>query len=304
MLQGIAIGGEIPGAWVFVSEHVPAKRMGLANGMVTSGLTLGILLGSLMALFINSTYIKSEIIEFAWRIPFIAGGILGFITVYLRRYLEETPVFKEMQALKALSQTLPIKAVYQDHKPAILISILATWLLTAGIVVVILFAPELMKSDAFGIPAKITSRMQSFTIVTLSIGCIFSGWLCDKIGAGKTFIGMCSALAISSSIFYHNIGHVDYDTLTMLYVITGFFVGIVGGVPFVIVRAFPANIRFTGLSFSYNLSYAIFGGLTPLFLGIVNKINPLSGAYYVLFLSILGVFCGIYLLSTAEKNNK
>ena len=296
MLQGIAIGGEIPGAWVFVSEHVPAKRIGLANGMATSGLTLGILLGSLMALFINSHFDKADITAYAWRFPFIVGGILGFITVFLRRYLEETPVFREMQALKALSQSLPIKSVYQHHKPAIVLSILATWLLTAGIVVVILFAPELMKSDAFHIPAKVATTMQSFAIVALALGCITTGWLCDKFGAGKTFMVMCSALGVSSTLFYQAIGQVDYATLTQLYVITGFFVGVIGGVPYIMVNAFPANIRFTGLSFSYNLSYAIFGGLTPLFLGIINKINPLGASYYVLFLCFMGVGCGVYLI--------
>ena len=301
MVQGIAIGGEIPGAWVFVSEHVPPKRIGIANGMVTSGLTLGILLGSLMALLINSSFSKPDITAFAWRIPFFVGGILGFVTVYLRGYLHETPVFKEMQAMKTLNQGLPIATVWNEHKPAILISILATWLLTAGIVVVILFAPELMKSPYFNIPAKVTLTMQSLAIVALATGCIFTGWMCDKVGVGKTFIGMCAALAVSSSIFYHSIGNADYATLSSMYVVTGFFVGIVGGVPYIMVHAFPAKIRFSGLSFSYNLSYAIFGGLTPLFLGYVNAINPLSASYYVVFLSIMGVFCGWYLLKNSRS---
>jgi MFS family permease len=294
MLQGIAIGGEIPGAWVFVSEHVPANRVGIANGMVTCGLTFGILLGSSMALLINSSFSHSEIAEYAWRIPFIVGGMLGFVAVYLRRYLEETPIFKEMQERKILNQGLPIATVYRHHKPAILISALATWLLTAGIVVVILFSPELMKSDLFNIPAKTALIMQNFAILALAAGCIFTGYLCDKFGVGKTFVVMCSALAISSSIFYHSIGKVDYLILTVMYAITGFFVGIAGAVPSLMVRVFPAHIRFTGLSISYNLSYAIFGGLTPLFLGIANKINPLSSSYYVVFLSLVGVFCGLY----------
>lgn len=294
MLQGIAIGGEIPGAWVFVSEHVPNNRVGFANGMVTSGITAGILLGSLMTLLINQSYSAKEVAEYAWRIPFVVGGVLGFVAVYLRRYLEETPVFKELQQLKMLSERLPLATVTRHHKPAIFISALVTWLLTAGIVVVILFAPELMKSDTFNIPAITTLTMQSWAILALSIGCVVTGYLCDKIGLTKTFVGMCCLLAISSSIFYHSIGHVDYETLTVMYTITGFFVGVVGGVPYVMVRVFPANIRFTGLSFSYNLSYAVFGGLTPLFLGVVNKIDPLSASYYIVFLSLVGIFCGFY----------
>ncbi len=45
VLQGAAIGGEVPGAWVFVAEHVPARRIGIACGTLTAGLTVGILLG-------------------------------------------------------------------------------------------------------------------------------------------------------------------------------------------------------------------------------------------------------------------
>ena len=301
MLQGIAIGGEIPGAWVFVSEHVPANRVGIANGMVTGGLTAGILLGSLMALLINSSFSKADITDYAWRIPFIVGGLLGFVTVYLRRYLHETPIFKEMQARKALSEELPIATVYKHFKPQILLSCLTTWLLTAGIVVVILFAPELMKSDIFNVPPKVALTMQSFTIIALAIGCVFTGHMCDKHGAGKTFVVMCIGLAISSTIFYHSIGNVDYVTLTVMYVVTGFFVGIVGGVPNIMILLFPAKIRFTGISFCYNVSYAIFGGLTPLFLGIANKSYPLSASYYVDFLSIVGVFCGLYLVKNRLK---
>ena len=125
--------------------------------------------------------------------------------------------------------------------------------------------------------------------------------MCDKHGAGKTFVVMCIGLAISSTIFYHSIGNVDYVTLTVMYVVTGFFVGIVGGVPNIMILLFPAKIRFTGISFCYNVSYAIFGGLTPLFLGIANKSYPLSASYYVDFLSIVGVFCGLYLVKNRLK---
>ncbi|STV58988.1 L-Proline/Glycine betaine transporter ProP [Klebsiella pneumoniae subsp. ozaenae] len=38
ILQGAAIGGEVPGAWVFVAEHVPEKRIGIACGTLTAGL--------------------------------------------------------------------------------------------------------------------------------------------------------------------------------------------------------------------------------------------------------------------------
>lgn len=100
VIQGIAIGGEIPAAWTFVSEHVPERRIGIANGLLTAGLSLGILLGALMSLFISLQFTEAEIKDWAWRVPFILGGIFGFVALYLRSYLKETPVFKAMQAKK------------------------------------------------------------------------------------------------------------------------------------------------------------------------------------------------------------
>ena len=94
ILQGAAIGGEVPGAWVFVSEHVPAKRVGMACGMLTGGLTSGILLGSLAATAVNVNLAPEQVLDYGWRIPFLLGGLLGLLAVYLRSYLQETPVFE------------------------------------------------------------------------------------------------------------------------------------------------------------------------------------------------------------------
>src|SRR5687767_5775498 len=80
MVQGAAVGGEVPGAWVFVSEHVPEHRIGFACGTLTSGLTLGILLGSLVATAINKIYGPEQVLAFGWRVPFIVGGVFGFFS--------------------------------------------------------------------------------------------------------------------------------------------------------------------------------------------------------------------------------
>ena len=61
ILQGVAIGGEVPGAWVFVAEHVPEQRFGFGIGTLTAGLTTGILFGSLMAGAINTIYSPADV---------------------------------------------------------------------------------------------------------------------------------------------------------------------------------------------------------------------------------------------------
>ena len=140
ILQGAAIGGEVPGAWVFVAEHVPEKRIGIACGTLTAGLTVGILLGSVVATLINTSLTPQGIHDGGWRIPFLLGGVFGLVAMYLRRWLQETPIFLEMQQRKALAQELPVKAVVLKHQKAVAVSMLLTWLLSAGVVVVILMS--------------------------------------------------------------------------------------------------------------------------------------------------------------------
>ena len=102
ILQGAAIGGEVPGAWVFVAEHVPARRVGVACGTLTAGLTAGILLGSLVATAINRGMSPGDVSDWGWRLAFVLGGVFGIVAMYLRRWLHETPVFAEMQQRKAV----------------------------------------------------------------------------------------------------------------------------------------------------------------------------------------------------------
>src|SRR5262249_9966512 len=78
-------------------------------------------------------------------------------------------------------------------------------------------------------------------------------------------------------------------------------VGVVGGVPYVLVRAFPAAIRFSGLSFSYNVAYAIFGGLTPMFVSLLVASVPLAHLYYLLALCALGCAVGAVLWRDEQR---
>lgn len=166
ILQGAAIGGEVPGAWVFVAEHVPEKRIGIACGTLTAGLTVGILLGSVVATLINTSLTPQGIHDGGWRIPFLLGGVFGLIAMYLRRWLQETPIFLEMQQRKALAQELPVKAVALKHQKAVVISMLLTWLLSAGVVVVILMSPVWLQKH-YGFAPAIT--LQANSIATINV---------------------------------------------------------------------------------------------------------------------------------------
>jgi len=293
VLQGAAIGGEVPGAWVFVSEHVHPRHVSFACGTLTAGLTGGILLGSLVASAVNKTYTPAEMLTEGWRIPFIIGGVFGFVSVWLRQWLHETPVFRELQAAQALAEEMPLKKVVREHRVSVLLVMLLTWLLSAAIIVMILMTPTLVQK-LFAVPAATALEASSIATLFLTLGCIVFGELADRIGSGPVLTFGCAALATVSLLFYQQMS-VATDHINTLYALCGFFVGVIGVVPGVAVRAFPAVVRFSGLSFSYNVAYAVFGGLTPVFVSLLLVTDRMAPAHYVVAVCTLGVMVGVYL---------
>lgn len=298
ILQGAAVGGEVPGAWTFVAEHVPDRHVGLACGTLTAGLTVGILLGSLIATAINTHFSAAEVAAFAWRIPFLVGGAFGLLAVFLRRLLAETPVFEELRRRRALVSGLPLKIVLAGHGRAVVISMLLTWLLTAAIVVVILMTPTLIQK-LFAIPAPRALAANSVATFFLSIGCVALGALGDRVGAARTLLFGSIALLLSTYALYFGVQQAPQH-LFALYALAGFCVGVVGVIPALLVRAFPAAVRFSGISFAYNVAYAIFGGFTPLLVTVLMRQQPLAPAHYVAALCVLGVV--LALLPMAQRS--
>ncbi len=293
MLQGAAIGGEVPGAWTFVAEHVPFRRVGLACGFLTSGLSFGIMLGSLIAFAINSLFTPEDVAGYAWRIPFLLGGLFGLIAVYLRRWLEETPIFMEMKKSKSLTDKLPLGLVLKHHMRGVIISALLTWVLSAAIVVTTLMTATFLQK-LYGYTPTQALAGTSFGTLFLIFGVIIAGALIDRIGSGLFFMGASIFFGIATFTFYSYAG-TSLQTMFVLYGVMGLSVGMAGAVPYVMVRAFPASVRFSGLSFAYNVSYAVFGGLTPIGVTTALAINPMAHAWYLVFIAILAFAIGLYL---------
>ncbi len=290
IMQGAAIGGEAPGAWVFVTEHVSPRHRNLACGSLSAGLCAGILIGSLVARTINAEFDEAQLLAWGWRLPFLLGGVFGLIAMYLRRLLHETPVFVDMQAQRTLSAEVPLKSVLREHRGAIVLTMLLTWLLTAAVVVALLMLPTLLQGS--GIDRNAALSANTLAIAATVVANVVLGWLADRIGAGRV-LALCSALlGISFWMLYSNALLGIFSP--WLYVVVGFSVALTAVVPAIAVSGFPAAVRFSGLSFAYNVAYAIAGGLTPVLLALAMKDNPAAPMHYIAGMAVLGVVLGIY----------
>ncbi|WP_245286744.1 MFS transporter [Bradyrhizobium sp. ARR65] len=293
ILQGAAMGGEMPGAWTFVAEHVARRHLGFACGVLTSALAIGNLLGALAGILINRLYQPAEILAFAWRLPFLAGGILALLSVYLRRWLVETPIFKELQASKELAVELPLKIVLRGHRGSILSSAALTLLLAVTIIVVFAMTPTLLQTR-YGIDAETSFEATSLATTCLAASCVGFGILADLLGVGMFFVlGAPFLAACTYSLYALLPGHPE--RLFPLYALVGLSAGVVSGVPWALVQSFPPLVRFSGVAFSYNVAYAICSGVTPPLITLALRVDPLAHAHAVL------LACAVAFLSGAVR---
>ncbi len=293
ILQGIAIGGEVPGAWTLVAEQMPRNQVGLACGLVSSALASGMLLGAAVVAIVNSTFQPSEVEAFAWRIPFVIGALFGLPAIYARWWLKETPVFTGLSERRTLVPELPLKAILRDHLKAIVLSMLLTWALSATILVTGLMTATLLQT-VYGFSAQHALLATSIGAMALVIGNVLFGAIIDRIGPGLSLMAGSLFFALASFAFYSLAG-LSVTTLYLLYFAMGLAVGLVTAVPYVMVMVFPARVRVTGISFSYNIAYAVFGGLTPAVLAWLVEFDPMAPAYYMLFIAALAFALGAFI---------
>ncbi|MCW8809041.1 MAG: MFS transporter, partial [Rhodanobacter sp.] len=176
-----------------------------------------------------------------------------------------------------------------------------TWMLTAAIMVLILMTPSLVQSVFHVAPARafLGSNVASFA---LAAGCLFYGWLTDRIGYAPALLLGAIGLLLTGYALYLDL-QAGGAHFVVLYALSGFGVGVVGVVPTLMVAAFPPAVRFSGLSFSYNVAYALFGGLTPPLIGLmVQRFGVLAPAHYVAFTACIGIGVAVFVMLARRRS--
>lgn len=291
LLQAIAIAGEVPAAWTFVSEQVPVNQVGFANGLLTAALSMGILLGSLTVMTLHITWTPTQIHDWVWRVPFLVGGILGVLAIWMRRKLQETPIFLAIKQRRLLYQGLPIAKVWQSHKRLLLVGMGMNWFLLATVAVVLLAMPNLLKQQ-LGFSDQTAYLWQASGIVLQAVGCMVFGRSADKMGIGKTAVLGAVMMLLSASVFYFGLSRIPTIMLAVAYAVMALCAGSGACLGKMVVR-FPAPIRLSGMAATYNLSSALFGGISLPLVAALGKQFAWGSWVYLAVLAVMFASMGM-----------
>jgi len=261
LLQGIGLGGEWGGAVLMVVENSAARNRGLLGSTVQVGWPIGNLaaVGIFAAL---SQVPESDFLAWAWRIPFLFSIALVAVALYIRLQLEETPVFREIEARKEVAQ-VPLVEILTRHRRAFFTAIglklsEVTYAIVAGT-----FAISYVTGNLAMPRSVIINAVFLAAVVALVMIPVF-GWLSDRIGRKRMFYASCVfAMAFAFPMFWL-LDTKDPLTITLTTVAAitfGQMIGFAVGAPWYS-ELFAARLRYSGASLGFQIGAAI-AGLTP-----------------------------------------
>jgi MFS family permease len=262
LVQGASIGGEIPGAIVFVYEHAPAEKIGRLLGILFLGIGLGAGVSTGVNALVSHYFSAAQMIAFAWRIPFIMALVLGGAGYILRRKTTESPLFQaylEAQHVKQVmlkDMRLPLlQGSGLVFFPAVLVSV--------GLYLPSYWLDRCLSSNA----PVFLAMMAGFLITALFMP--FLGQLGDKIGRKKLyFFGVALTLASLPLLM-------EFLSRPSPWVLYGFnlsyyflIVIMAACYPGLLAALFPVEKRYQCVALSYAGTYAI-AGVSPFVVSVL-----------------------------------
>ena len=281
IVQGIALGGELPGAFVIVYESVKG-RVGFQAGILFTFVSFGFLFSDVAGFALESVFGS-----YAWRLGFIIGGLLGFFGYYIRRSLHETPQFENIDNQKRHS----FSSLVSTYGANLLAGICIVTLVAFGGVMLTLYMHNFIQSVMPNYNSSDISLILTPSVLSLCAFTFIFGYFTDKLGIAKIYIIGALSLAIVTAPVFYLIAKIATPTTIILasIVIMIFYSFVTSSFIFLLCDLFPTDVRLSGVGLSYNLAFAIVGGVAPILSTMIVAVTE----YKFLGPSLMGVICSI-----------
>jgi len=295
ILQGIALAGEFAGASVFVTEHTPGSRVGFASGAVLGanyiGFFLGAGTGALMANFMTPAALEA----WGWRIPFLIGGAFGLLSVYLRRQLDETPLFLEIRQMKDRAAAFPFGEIIRRYRVQIVFDVLLGVYLGTMIIILYFYMPSLLQTQ-YGFDRVTSFNANAAALLLLAFICPLWGRIADRIGYAWVLGVGASGLMLVLYLFFQQLDAIAQAPGQLIWWSLSFsvFMSTAAVIPALCALVFPTQVRFTGFGFAYNVGSVIAAAAPTVLSWIVLSYGKSAVVYYALIMGVLGILLAVF----------
>lgn len=288
--QGVAVGGEYGGSAALVVEYAPSDRRGLYGGWQWATVALGFAVGVGAAALLSRMLPARDLYGWGWRVPFIVALPLGLIGLYIRTRLEDTPGFRATQHADAVADA-PLVEVLRTQRRQVVLGFGVVASVTLAFNFFVVFLPNhVIASDPTRSPFVFAAALVG--LVVASAVAPLSGALSDRIGRRPVLLWCEVALAAMIIPASSVVEGGDAIGTLLVYVALGLVLGALVLTAF-LAELFTTRLRYSGLSLTYGIASALFGGTAPLVATVLagRSGSVLSPAVYATVVSVAAIVC-------------
>ncbi len=261
-LQGFSAGGEYAGACTYLVEHCPPNHRARYASLLPAATFGSFALAALVAYSLTAGLSESQMSEWGWRVPFLLAAPLGLVGFYIRRRLDESPVFQEIQSddrtpTSSLVATVRTQASAMLRLGGVVIATALSFYMFSTYMTT--FLQTVVGMDEGQV---LLSNVLALTFATLLAP--VAGRFTDRVGRRRALFSACGALVVLAVP-----GYAVASTGGLAGAVSGQLMLALGTVTVNVVTAvllaelFPTDVRYTASAITYNLAYAVFGGTAP-----------------------------------------
>lgn len=303
--QGLGLGGEWGGAALLATENAPAKKRALYGSFPQLGAPIGFFFANGTFLLLSWLLTDNQFMQWGWRVPFVLSAVLVLVGLYVRLSLHESPVFAKVKKEKKQVK-IPIGTLLSKHLKATIIGtfiMLATYTLFYIMTVYSMTYGTTPAPGGLGFPRNTMLWMLMLAVIGFGVMVPIAGLLADRFGRRKTMIVITLMIIAFSLIFPSMLGSGN-QLMVMAFLLCGLSImGLTfGPMGALLPELFPTEVRYTGASFSYNLSSILGASVAPY---IATWLAHTYGLFYVgIYLASMACLTLIALLASKETRHE
>ena len=302
LLQGLAMGGEIGGANVYLAEHAPAEKRGAATSVLQWMGGLGILASTFQIVLLQSLLSPEDFSAWGWRIPFLLSALLLLASLKARLALHESPVFETLRAQRHVATT-PLRDCLRDRATRATMLLLFFCVSAGGGLLFFcsqVYAPIFLKTVV-----KMDPVLTGWLTLPVTL-CLFPlTWLCgalsDRIGRrpvvlGGLLLGALATLPVYAGL--HTLAANPLAVFVLLLILVVAVALVTGPQTALLSELFPARTRYTAVGLPHNLAAGWIGGLSPYMVALIadKTGQPLAGLCYPAVMLMVALVTGFFFL--------
>jgi len=295
--QGLGLGGEWGGAVLLATENAPPGKRALWGMFPQLGAPLGFLCSSGTFLLLTTSLNDTQLLEWGWRVPFLASALLVFLGLYVRLRLTETPAFQQAIANNERVR-VPMATVVFNYPGTLVLATLASVLVFVLFYLMTVFSLS-WATTALKFPRTQFLVLQMIGVVFFALTIPISALLADRRGRRGVLIASTVAAIVFGFVLAPLFAAGTSGALAFLCIglaVMGFAYGPLGTF---LSELFPTSVRYTGASLTFNLAGILGGSLAPY---LATSLASHYGLNYVgYYVAVVGVVTLVALLLIRER---